>query len=142
MAKGDSVVSWKSGNTKILKVSGKANGTCKLTAGKKTGKTTLTIKLKSGTEKKITVKVQKKPVQTKKITGLTKTMTLKKGKQVSLKPEKEPFTSQQKITYTSSNQKIVSVTSKGKVKAKKPGKAKITVRSGKKKYVITVTVKK
>ena len=59
MAKGDSVVSWKSGNTKILKVKGKSNGTCKLTAQKKTGKATLTVRLKSGIQKKITVKFRR-----------------------------------------------------------------------------------
>ena len=142
MAKGDSVVSWKSGNTKILKVKGKSNGTCKLTAQKKTGKATLTVRLKSGIQKKITVKVQKTPVKTSRITGLNKSLTLKKGRQVTLKPSKLPFTSLQKITYTSSNSKIVSVTSKGRLKAKKPGKAKITVKSGSKKVTVTVTVKK
>ena len=86
MAKGDSVVSWKSGNTKILKVKGKSNGTCKLAAQKKTGKATLTVRLKSGIQKKITVKVQKTPVKTSRITGLNKSLTLKKGRQVTLKP--------------------------------------------------------
>ena len=46
------------------------------------------------------------------------------------------------LTFTSSNKKVAAVTSKGKITAKKPGKAKITVKSGKKKVVITVTVKK
>ena len=142
MAKGDSVVSWKSGNTKILKVKGKSNGTCKLAAQKKTGKATLTVRLKSGIQKKITVKVQKTPVKTSRITGLNKSLTLKKGRQVTLKPSKLPFTSLQKITYTSSNSKIVSVTSKGRLKARKPGKAKITVKSGSKKVTVTVIVKK
>ena len=142
MAKGDSVVSWKSSNTKILKVKGKSNGTCKLTAQKKTGKATLTVRLKSGIQKKITVKVQKTPVKTSRITGLNKSLTLKKGRQVILKPSKLPFTSLQKITYTSSNSKIVSVTSKGRLKARKPGKAKITVKSGSKKVTVTVIVKK
>ena len=142
MEKGDSVVSWKSSNTKILKVMGKSNGTCKLTAQKKTGKATLTVRLKSGIQKKITVKVQKTPVKTSRITGLKKTLTLKKGRQAILKPSKVPFTSLQKITYASSNSKIVSVTSKGKLKARKSGKAKITVKSGSKKVTVTVTVKK
>ena len=53
-----------------------------------------------------------------------------------------PITSQEKITFTSSNKKVVTVTSKGVIKAKKPGKAKITVKSGKKKVTVTVTVTK
>ena len=35
LANGDSVASWKSGNTKVVKVSGKPNGTCTLAAGRK-----------------------------------------------------------------------------------------------------------
>ena len=51
------------------------------------------------------------------------------------------FTSIEKISYKSSNKKIVSVTSRGVIKGSRKGKAKITVKAGKKKYVITVTVK-
>ncbi len=138
MAKWDSVASWKSSNTKIVKVS----KTGKLTAQNKTGKATVTVTLKSGLSKKVTVKVQKAPVGTIKITGLKKAVTLAKGKTLQLKPVRQPFTCREKITYTSSNKKVVSVNSKGKIKALKPGKAKITVKSGKKKVVITVTVKK
>ena len=138
MAKWDSVASWKSSNTKIVKVS----KTGKLTAQNKTGKATVTVTLKSGLSKKVTVKVQKAPVGTIKIAGLKKAVTLAKGKTLQLKPVRQPFTCREKITYTSSNKKVVSVNSKGKIKALKPGKAKITVKSGKKKVVITVTVKK
>lgn len=137
MAKWDSVVSWKSSNTKIVKVS----KTGKLTAQNKTGKAVVTVTLKSGLSKKVIVKVQKAPVGTIKITGLKKAVTLAKGKTLQLKPVRQPFTCREKITYTSSNKKVVSVNSKGKIKALKPGKAKITVKSGKKKFIITVTVK-
>lgn len=64
MAKGDSLQSVTSSNKKVLKVSGvKANGTCKLTAQKKTGKPTLTFRLASGLVKKVKVKVQKGKVK-------------------------------------------------------------------------------
>lgn len=137
IAEGDSIVSWKSSNPKVVKVSKKG----KLTA-KKVGKATVTITLKSGISKTIPVKVQKSAVKTTKITGLPSKMTLNKGAQKVLKPIRQPFTSVEKITYSSSNRKIVSVTSKGKLKALKAGTTKITVKAGKKKFVIKVTVPK
>ena len=74
MAAGDSIASWKSGNKKIIKVS----GTGKITAGQKVGTTTATIKLKSGISRKVKIKVQKAPVKTTKIKGLTSKLTLRK----------------------------------------------------------------
>ncbi len=138
LANGDSVQSYKSSNTKIFTVT--KNGVLK--AGKKTGKATLTITLASGLQKKVTVKVQKKAVATSKITGLQKKVTLKKGKKLALKPSRTPITSVQKFTYKSSNKKIATVNRKGVITAKKAGKAKITVKSGKKKFTVTVTVTK
>ena len=138
MAFGDSIKSWKSSNTKIVKVS----NTGKLTAQKKTGKAYVIITLKSGISSKISVKVQKTTVKTTSITGLNKKVTLKKGKKYTLKPVIIPFSSQEKVTYTSSNKKIVTVSSKGVIQGKKPGKAIITVKSGKKKVKITVKVTK
>ena len=67
----------------------------------------LTITLKSGLKKTVKVNVQKTAVKTKKIQGLSKTLTLKKGSSVKLKPVLKPLTSQQKLTYTSSNKKVV-----------------------------------
>ena len=52
-----------------------------------------------------------------------------------------PVTSKQKVTYSSSNKKVATVTSKGVIKAKKKGKVTITVKSGKKSYKIKITVK-
>ena len=138
LANGDSIQSYKSSNTKIFTVT--KSGVLK--AGKKSGKATLTITLASGLQKKVTVKVQKKTVTTSKITGLQKKVTLKKGKKLTLKPSRTPITSTQKFTYKSSNKKIATVSSKGVIKGKKTGKAKITVKSGKKKYTVTVIVTK
>ena len=137
MAKGDKVTSWKSANTKIVKVSG--NG--KLTAQNKTGTTTVTVKLKSGLSKKIKIKVQSSTVKTTKISGLPRTITLKRGTTMTLKPILTPFTAGEKIAYTSSDKRKVSVNSKGVVKGLKAGKVRVTVKSGEQKLVITVTVK-
>lgn len=136
MSNGDSVVSWKSSNTKIVKVS----KTGKLVAQKQAGKATVVVKLNSGLSKKIPVTVQKTTVRTNKITGLKNKITLKTGKSTTLKPVLQPFTSQEKITYTSSNKRIVTVNSKGVLKAIGKGTAQVTVKSGKQKFVITVVV--
>lgn len=142
MANGDSVQKVTSNKTGIVKViSFNANGTIKLKAAKKTGTAKITITLASGKAKTIKVTVQKSAVTTTKISGLAKKVMIKKGSSTTLNPVITPITSQQKVTYTSSNKKVATVSVKGVVKAKKKGKAKITVKSGEKKFVVTVTVK-
>lgn len=138
LAKEDSVASWKSGNTSLVKVTSSG----KITAGKKTGSTTVTVTLRSGKKAVVKVKVQKSEVKTTRISGLSSKVTLKVKKRITLKPVISPITSVQKITYATSNKNIATVSSKGVITAKKAGKVKITVKSGSKKYVITVTVKK
>lgn len=141
MASGDYVDSVTAGNTKLLKVTGYTkDGKITLKAAKKTGKTDLTIKLASGVKKTIQVKIQKNTVKTTKISGLTKKLTLKSKKKLTLIPALTPITSQQKVTYTSSNKKVAVVSAKGVLTAKKKGKAKITVKSGSKKVVIRLNV--
>ena len=78
---------------------------------------------------------------TQKIKLNRRKLTLKKGKSFRLKVTLTPADSQDKITYKTSNKKIATVGKKGKIKAKKKGKVKITVISGKKKAVCTVKVK-
>ena len=118
--------------------------------GRKAGKkATITVLLKSGKKASFNVKVQKTTVQTKKLTvtnavtkkKVGKTVTLKKGETLKLAAAAAPVTSQQKITYTSSDKKIASVTKKGQIKARKIGKATITVKSGAKTYRIKINVK-
>ena len=138
LAAGDSVASYTSSNTKIFTV----NGSGKLTAKKKTGSAKLTITLASGYSRTVTVKVQKAAVKTTKITGLSKKLTMEKGTKATLRPVVTPFTSRQKVTYRSSNKKVATVSAKGVIKAKKSGTAKITVKSGSKKFIVTVTVPK
>ena len=141
LAKGDSITSWKSSNTKVAKVAGRANGTCTITAGNKTGKAKITITLKSGLQKTVTVSVQKSAVKTKKISGVARTLRLNRKQKATLKPVRSPLTSTEKITYKSSNSKVASVNSKGQITAKKKGTTIITVKSGKKTVKCKVTVK-
>ena len=141
LAAGDSVASWKSTNTKVFTVKGNADGTCALT-GKKKGSAKLEITLASGLTKTVTVKVQKTAVKTSKVKVAEKKLTVKKGEKASLKATVAPFTSAQKLTYTSSNKKVATVSKNGIVTAKKAGTAKITVKSGSKKVTVTITVPK
>ena len=76
---GDSIVSWKSSNTKVVTVSGKTNGTSTVTAGALKGTATITITLKSGLKKTVKVTVQPTTVKTTKISGIPAGVTLKKG---------------------------------------------------------------
>lgn len=140
LAKGDYVTSITSSNNKIVTVTGNKNGTCKIKAGSKTGKATITIKLASGLTKQIKVTVQKKAVTCSKIKNVPKTINLKKKQTYQLKPMIEPITCTDKAKYKSSNKKIAKVTS-GKITAVKKGKTKVTVVVGKKKFVCTVNVR-
>lgn len=136
MANGDSVKSWIPSDKKIVTAS--KNGQIKAL---KTGTTKVTVTLKSGKKASFTVKVQTGKVTTTKISGLTSRVTLKKGQKQALKPVISPVTSQDKVTYISSNKKIVTVSTTGVITAKNRGSAKITLKSGKKSYVIKITVK-
>lgn len=140
LAKGDYVTSITSSNNKIVTAIGNKNGTCKIKAGSKTGKATITIKLASGLTKQIKVTVQKKAVTCSKIKNVPKTINLKKKQTYQLKPMIEPITCTDKAKYKSSNKKIAKVTS-GKITAVKKGKTKVTVVVGKKKFVCTVNVR-
>ena len=137
MAYGDSIKSWASSNKKIVTVD--KNG--KIKAGKKTGTAKITVTLKSGKKATLKVKVQTVKVKTTKISGLKKSVSLKKGRKLALKPVISPLTSQEKVTYTSSNKKVATVSKNGTITAKKKGTVKITVRSGRKSYVVKVKVR-
>ena len=137
---GDSIAKWESSNTKVAKVSRKG----KITA-KKVGTATITVTTKNGATASVKIHVQKGKVKTKtlSVTNVTaKKLTLKKGKTFTLKTAVTPLTSQDKVKFTSSNKKIITVNGKGKIKAIKTGSAKITVKSGAKVMKIKVMVKK
>lgn len=140
MAATDSVDSVVSNNAKYVKVaSWQKTGAVSL-KGVAKGKTSITVKLASGKTRTYTVNVVTGTVKTTRVTVANTKLTLAKNKTTTLKPVLTPFTSTQKITYKTSNKKIASVTAAGKVKAVAPGTAKITVTSGSKKAVVTVTV--
>lgn len=75
------------------------------------------------------------PVQAASKTKTTK-VTLKAGQSKTLRVKTAG-----KVKWSSSNKAIVSVNKKGKIVARRAGKAKITAKYGKKKAVFVVTVK-
>ena len=125
-------------NKKIVKVDKKGKIT-----GKKAGKATVTITYTNGSRRIFQVKVQKGIVKTTAVSVNKRNIILaKKGTSFQLKVTLTPVTSQQKVTYKSSNSKVAAVNSKGKIVAKKKGTATITVKSGNKKITCKVKVKK
>ncbi len=128
-----------------------AKATKTKTVSKVKGKST---KKKSSKKKKTTSKSPTKQTSTNgaapfHVTNLPANMlTIKKGKSktISIKMNGKKMsksTTLKKVKWSSSNKKIVTVTSKGKLKAKKKGKANVTIalKSNKKrKIVIAVTV--
>ena len=122
---------WKSSNKNVAAV----DQTGKIVA-KKAGKATITVTVNG---KKATVKVSVvDPCTSVKVQSA---LTLKAGKSAKLKVTTTPKTTGQKAAFKSSNKKVATVDSKGKVKALKKGTAKITVTVDKQKATCTVKVK-
>lgn len=124
---GKGETTYKSSNTKIATVSSKG----KVTA-KKAGTTKITVK-NNGVSKTFKVTVKKPKLNKTKVT-----LNLKKTKSVTLKITGKVG----KATFKTSNKKIATVNSKGKVVAKKKGKATISVRTNGVTLKCKVTVKK
>ena len=135
---GGKIKSVRTTNKKIAKVDKRGKIT-----GKKAGKATVTITYTNGSRRIFRVKVQKGIVKTTSVSVNKRNIILaRKGKSFQLKVTLTPVTSQQKVTYKSSNSKVAAVNSKGKIVAKKKGTATITVKSGNKKITCKVKVKK
>lgn len=138
-------LSYKSSKPKVVSVS----KTGALRALKK-GSAYITVTAKKGTAKttkKVKVSVVApsgfKPVKSLKVAPTKKTLAL--GKSLKLRITLTPTNASNKnIVYKSSNTKVATVTASGKVVARKPGTAKITVTSAdnaRAKKVVQITVK-
>lgn len=134
---GDSVDKWTSSNEKVVKVDAKSG---KITAQKKTGTATVTVTMKSGAKASVQIKVQNGKVKTSKVTVSKTAVKLKVKETCTVTATKTPITSADKIKYSTSNKKVATVNSSGKITAKKKGTATITVKCGSKKAKIKVTV--
>lgn len=108
------------------------------------GTATITANYASGLEFEQEFTVEKSKVAVKSVKLSAKKLTLKKGKKKTLKVKFNPSNAtNKKVTFKTSNKKVATVSSKGVVKAKKKGKATITVitKDGKKKATCKVVVK-
>ncbi len=119
-------VKWKSSNSKIAKVDSKG----KVTALKK-GKVTITCTAQDGSKKKATCKITvNNKVNVKGVSLNAKALTLVKGKAYTLKATVSPSNASIKnVTWASSNTKVATVNSSGKVTAVGVGTANITVKT-------------
>lgn len=131
-------VKWASSDTSVAKVN--ANG--KVTAVGE-GKATITATTKTGPKQVVKCKITVKAAASEnkiKVTGKEK-VTVKVGKTKALNIKVKPAGT--KVTYTSTNTKIVKVTKTGKIKGIKAGTATIKVKTadGKVIFKVKVTVK-
>ncbi|MDO4400962.1 MAG: Ig-like domain-containing protein [Coriobacteriia bacterium] len=138
-------LSYKSSNKKVARVSSKG-----VVKAVKAGKAKIVVTAKNGskkTRKNITVKVlsAKKYKAVKKVKAKASSKSLVPGETTKVKAVFTPSKpSNKNVIYSSSNTNVLTVSATGKVKAKKAGTAKITVKScanAKKKSSVTIKVK-
>jgi uncharacterized protein YjdB len=130
-------LTYKSNNKKVATVDAKG----KIKA-RKNGKAQITVTAVNGKKLTIKVTVVKKATALKKVSLTKPPKSLKRGKTAILKVKPTPAKATNlKVTFKSSKPKVLKVDKAGKLTALKKGKAKITVKIGKRKYVRTITVK-
>lgn len=126
-------VTWKSSKTSVAKVSSKG-----VVTARKGGTATITA---TADGKKATCKITVKAAP-KKITLAASKKTIKRKKTFQIKVKLPKNTASYKMTYSTSNKKVATVSSSGKVKGLKKGTAVITVKTfNGKKAKIKITVK-
>lgn len=134
---GDRIEKWTSSKKSVATVDNKG----KIRA-RKTGTTKITVYTQKGAKAVMKLTVTKKPVKTASIKADVKKLTLKKGGSYQLQVTRKPVTALDKITYKSSKKSVAVVSNKGKIRAKKRGKAVITIRTANgKRFIVKVTVK-
>lgn len=120
-------ISYKSSKTSVATVSTKG-----VVKAKKYGTAVITLKASGMASKKVTVYVRK-PVTSMSLKSKA-SITLKKGKTSQIQTKVYPGGKEManvKLSYKSSNTKVATVNSKGKITAKSGGYAKITVSTNK-----------
>lgn len=142
-ANASKAVTYKSSNTKIATVTSAG-----VVTGKKAGKVTITATSKANKKVKATYKITVKDI---KPTGLTLNISSAPGYMGGTKTVKatvKPANSNQKVTYSTSNKKVATVSSAGKITYVGAGTATVTVKTSQKnakgnyvKKTVKVTVK-
>jgi uncharacterized repeat protein (TIGR02543 family) len=131
-------VTWKSSSPKVAKVA--SNG--KITAAK-AGKSTITVASPSGKKAKIRVTVLPAKSAKAKVARVSATVpkSMAVGASVSVTGKYAPARAvKAKVRYASSDATVASIDKYGRLIAKAPGKAVITVKAGTKSKAYTVTV--
>ena len=131
-------LTWKSSKEDVATVDRKG-----LVTAVGAGTTTITVSTDNGKTAKVTVQVTAKSKSPKKITLKEgRKLTMKVGEKLTLTPELSPASATAKLTWTSSDKKVVKVSKKGEIKALKKGTATVSVKTDNgKKAEIKITVK-
>ena len=132
LAARDSITKVTSSNKKLVEVKKQKKNTIQLKASKRlTGNVVITIVTTKKQKKTLRVNVQKGSVTAWTLSNVPQEVTLKRKATYQLKPVITPVTCKTKLTYSSSNKRVATVSRTGKILAKKVGKVEITVKAGK-----------